>query len=542
VKILTESEDEALTRGLTLGKVAAKGAIALLSTKLASRTIAILCTIVLIRLLKTPDQYALVGIATTVPGLVMLGDLTGVNASLTRFLSEYKAKGNLSGIWSSYWTAISVKIFTGIALSLVALLLADPIAVLVGKPVVAPYLRIASPLPLVWTTQVAFKSTLLSLDRSRIYALLQFLNEVLLSLAPIVAVLLGFGVRGAVIAMVLANYLYFFAGMGFCTVAVIRESRGATRAFGYFKVLKEMIKFGFALGVSNSISSAAGQVVNLIVARFVNLDLYGLYSVAQSASALVGYVDYPISTIDFTIFSRLQGQGDRALLQKVYRQMIRYDSAFVLPAALFVAFFAQPLVVLLFGSGYEGAGILVSLLMITWFTYALGVSMTYDLVSSQGHTAIVGVLSIFSALVGIIVALVALPTIGLEGYIVATAFISLPFFVVILRRMNSLLQIHAPFSELRPLFFALPVSGALFVPILLLHLNAPVELVLGVVVTCVSYPVFLVLFRGLNLSDIKHLRAMLSAQPAVARVMEPVVRLLELMVVAITVRASTKED
>ena len=255
---------------------------------------------------------------------------------------------------------MSVKLLTGVVLSLIAFVLADPIAVLVGKPVVAPFLRVASPLPLVWTTQVMFKSTLLSLDRSRTYAVLQFLNEVLLSFSPIVAVVLGFGVLGAVVAMVVGNYLYFLIGMGLCTSAVIRESKGASHVFRYFEVLKGLVKFGFALGFSNSISSSAGQVVNLIVARFVSLDLYGLYSVATSASAVVGYVDYPISTIDFTIFSRLQGLGDRALLQKVYRQIVRYDSAFVLPAALFVLIFAQPLVVVLFGATYAGAGILVA--------------------------------------------------------------------------------------------------------------------------------------------------------------------------------------
>jgi O-antigen/teichoic acid export membrane protein len=539
---LTESEDEILARGLSLGKVAAEGAVALLSTKLASRAIALVCTIVLIRLIHTPDNYALLGIATTVPGLVMIGDLSGVNASLTRYLSEYKAKGNVNGIWSSYWTAMSVKLLTGVVLSLIAFILADPIAILVGKPVVAPFLRVASPLPLVWTTQVMFKSTLLSLDRSRTYAVLQFLNEVLLSFSPIVAVLLGYGVLGAVVAMVLGNYLYFVIGMGLCTSAVVRESKGASHIFHYFEVLRGLVRFGFALGFSNSISSSAGQVVNLIVARFVNLNLYGLYSVAQSASAVVGYVDYPISTIDFTIFSRLQGLGDRALLQKVYRQVVRYDSAFVLPAALFVLIFAQPLVVLLFGSVYANAGILVSLLMITWFAYATGSSMTSDLVSSQGYTAIVGALTIVNSAIGIVVAAVTLPTIGLEGYIVASAFMFVPCFIFLLRKMNSSLQIHAPFSELKPLFYALPLSAAVLLPIRLLPLSASIELILGAAATCITYPVFLALFRGLNLADTKHMRAMLSAQPAVAKLMEPVVRLLERTIAAVSGRTPAKDD
>ena len=168
--------------------------------------------------------------------------------------------------------------------------------------------------------------------------------------------------------------------------------------------------------------------------------------------------------------------------------------------------------------------------------------MTSDLVSSQGLTAIVGVLTIINSVIGIVVAAVTLPTVGLQGYIIASAFMFVPCYIILLRKMNASLQIHAPFSELRPLFYALPFSGAFLFLILLLPLTAPIELILGAAVTCITYPVFLALFRGLNLSDTKHMRTMLSAQPAVAKVMEPVVRMLERVVRAVTGRTVTKDD
>lgn len=153
-----------------------------------------------------------------------------------------------------------------------------------------------------------------------------------------------------------------------------------------------------------------------------------------------------------------------------------------------------------------------------------------------------GILTIVNSLIGIVVAALTLPTIGLQGYIVASAFMFVPCFIILLRRMNSSLQIHAPFAELKPLFYALPLSAAVLLPIILLHLAAPLELLLGAVVTCISYPVFLALFRGVNLSDVRHMRVMLSAQPAVARFMEPIVKLLERTVVAVAGRTQNKDD
>ena len=108
----------------------------------------------------SPAIYAPIAAATTLPGLVMLGDLTGVNSALTRTLALSKREGNSEAIWSSYWVANIVKFATGGILSLVAFFIALPIAMLLGKQSIEGYLLIASSLPMVWTVQVNIKSDL----------------------------------------------------------------------------------------------------------------------------------------------------------------------------------------------------------------------------------------------------------------------------------------------------------------------------------------------------------------------------------------------
>ena len=117
---MTESPDgsDVSKRSLDLGKMTAEGATALLIGEVASKLVGVIGSLVLIRLLVSPAIYAPIAAATTLPGLVMLGDFTGVNSALSRTLALGKREGNSEAIWSSYWVANIVKFATGGVLSL----------------------------------------------------------------------------------------------------------------------------------------------------------------------------------------------------------------------------------------------------------------------------------------------------------------------------------------------------------------------------------------------------------------------------------------
>src|SRR5579875_492632 len=159
----SDDQPSSSSRSLDLGKATAEGATALFFSKFAQQIVGVIGGIVLIRLLISPSIYAYISLAITVPGLVMLGNLTGVNTGLTKYLSFYKMEKDSNSIWSSFWSAIIVKVATGIVLSLMAYFAAGPISALIGKPQVDPYFKLASPLPFVWTMQISMKSTLISL-------------------------------------------------------------------------------------------------------------------------------------------------------------------------------------------------------------------------------------------------------------------------------------------------------------------------------------------------------------------------------------------
>ena len=511
-------------RSLDLGKMTAEGATALLFGEIASKLVGVVGSIVLVRLLVSPAIYAPIAAATTLPGLVMLGDITGVNSALTRTLAMSKREGDFQTIWSSYWVANIVKFVTGGLLSLVAFLIAQPVAFILGKQSIESYLVLASSLPMVWTVQVNIKSALLSLGRARDYSWLQIVNEVLLSFAPIPAVLLGYGAKGALVAMVLANFAYLGIGLAVSTRAVLENTNPESRKITYSLTVKKMVKFGLPLGFSNSLSSFSGQIINLVILKFVSLYVYGLYSVALSASALMNSINDPLSSMTFPIYSRIKSSHELEILQTVYRQSVRFSTMIMLPFAIFFIVFAGPFLTLFFGNAYSSGGIYLTFLSITWLTVGMG--WTGNVLSSQGYSRLVGLAGILTSVLGIVISIVTLPFLGLLSYILLSNLAAMPSYILLVNRAKPDLSISPPYSYVRPFYFAVLCSGIVSYLLLAANFQPLVEVVLGAFVSAISFIFFSALFRGLTPVDAVRLNDMLSTQPTLSRLARPFISLL----------------
>jgi O-antigen/teichoic acid export membrane protein len=409
-------------------------------------------------------------------------------------------------------------------LSLVAYFIAQPVAVLLGKQSVEGYLLVASPLPLVWTVQVNIKSTLISLRRARAYSWLYIVNEVLLSFAPVPAVLLGYGAMGALIAMVLANFAYLAIGLAVSTKAVLADTDPQSRRITYSMTAKKLVSFGLPLGLSNSFSSFVGQVINLVILRFVSLDVYGLYSVASSAAALMNSISDPLSSMTSMVYSRIKGSQEVEILQTVYRQSIRYSTMMILPFAVFFIVYGRPFMALFFGSAYASGGIYLTVLSVSLLT--IGMGWPGSVLPSQGYSRYTGLTGILSSAIGAVIAIATVPTLGLLAFILISNLAVMPSYVLLVKRAKSDLSISPPYSYVKSFYGAALLSGIVSLGLLLAGFDPLIEVVAGALVVVVSFVVFSALLRGMTAVDATRLEEMISAQPKVSRLAKPLISLL----------------
>jgi O-antigen/teichoic acid export membrane protein len=521
------------SRGLELGKATAEGATSLFFSKLAQQLVGLIGGVILIRLLISPAVYAYITLATTVPGLVMLGNFTGVNAGLSKYLSLYKVEKDSNSIWSSFWSAIFIKLVTGATLSFVAYFAAGPISTLVGKPLVDPYFKLASPLPIVWTMQISIKSTMISLGRVRIYSVYQIVDEILISSFPIIAVVLGYGAIGALAAMVVANFVSWGIAMSLTVSTVFGATEKGQRKLKFIPSARRLMKFGLPLGIANSFGTFSGQAVNLIIARFVSLDIYGLYSVASTASGLASYISDPISSMLLPVFSRIKGSQEGELFQTAFRETIRYAALFYLPVGLFLTVFARPLVILLFGYSYANAGFFLSILAGFGLAYGLGSQTISSVLTSQGYSKFIGSMSVLFQAVSIGLAALIIPTIGFVPFLFA-GIVTIPSgYLIQVNKLKKAANLSPPLYDILPMYVAAALAGLVSISVLLLQVDVIAQLVIAALVMLTSYILFNLIFSSITFADVNHVRWMLSNQRLLLTIVSPFLSAMEYIAVRI---------
>ena len=515
-------------KALGMGRVATGGILAVFSSRVVSKIISLIGSVILVRLLVSPVNFGILSLATVLPGLTMLGDVTGVYSALQKDIAAFKSNKDGVKVWSSFWTVIIIKTISGVLLSSLAFVLSYPVAVLLGKPEIVPYFQIASFLPLVWVLQNSGKA-LIAMDRAKHYALLDILDEIFLSSSPIIPVLLGFGTYGAMVGLVVGNLLFLFATIFVLLRSIYDIVPSAQRQIEFKKTFTRVIRWGLPLGVSNSFSSFTGQLINLIIARFVNLGVYGLYSVASSAVSFVGYVDDAIGSVAFPTFSKLEAKEEPETLHAIFRYAVKFSTAVVVPVSLFAAIFSRSIVTILFGEQYSTAGPYLTILSLAFLAYGLGSGLISSMLQSQGYTKFLGALAILYTSIQVIVAALVVPTMGFIPYLIASLFVFIPTFLLKVRKARSTLGITPPLKIVAPVYISALVSVVPASLFLVLGLPEIITIIIGAIILLSVYLVTLVLVKGLTISDLHLARNILSTQPLVGGIISRFLSMLEMI-------------
>jgi O-antigen/teichoic acid export membrane protein len=105
------------------------------------------------------------------------------------------------------------------------------------------------------------------------------------------------------------------------------------------------------------------NIDKFLIGRFLGTESLGYYSLAQKV------IDYPLSKINpglnkvlFPYFSRLQERPK--IISKLYSKIIIFLTLAVTPVLIYVIFFAEEIVSILFDSSYENVAVLIKILSV----------------------------------------------------------------------------------------------------------------------------------------------------------------------------------
>lgn len=243
---------------------------------------------------------------------------------------------------TAFWTAV----LTGGLLTVVGIILAAPIAGLLGEPRLEPILQVLS----FSFVLAAFSSIQLALLRREMrFRSLAIRKLTAVAGAGAIGVAMAFLGYGAwsLVGQQLANATISVAMLW--TVSPWRPGLQVSRAD-----FRELFSFGINIVAGDILNFLSRNMDNLLIGVFLGAEQVGVYYVAYrildtSQSLLVNFA----RKLAFPIFSRMQGDPQR--IRRAYGRVSRTVSVVILPGYVGLALVAQEAIVVIFGDKWQAS-------------------------------------------------------------------------------------------------------------------------------------------------------------------------------------------
>lgn len=310
-----------------------------------SSTLVQFVTGLIVARLITPEAFGVFAVAYAIVGFAHVIREMGVNSYLVQ-LPELGPAQVRAGLFATGVVAWSLGL---------ALLLACP---LVGH-LYGPEVRAATTVLILSFLVMPLSSTILAtLQRELDFAALLRINlagTVANAAAAILLAAAGHGAIGLAWASVLGQVVIALVAARHRPHPehFLPSARGALAVF----------RFGSAVMLASLLQQFSTNVASLITARFVSLEAMGLFSRGQSVTGLFGRLIMDgVQPILLPMLAQVRRSGRE--IGPVFWQTFAHLAAVTWPFFLFVALYARPIVLVLFGEPWIGAAELLRLMAV----------------------------------------------------------------------------------------------------------------------------------------------------------------------------------
>jgi O-antigen/teichoic acid export membrane protein len=521
-----------LSKEFELGKTFARGTFYLLVGKIASRAVGIIGGLLLIRLLG-PVDYGLLNVAAVAPGIFALLNDFGIGAALTKYLAEFRSTGK-TDIKHMLRSGLTFKFILGSGLTLLCYFTSDIFAISIGKPHVAPLIKAASLLVLAWTLYGVSEAILIGLDAAGAYAYLMFIYEFLGAILPIILVIYGMGVFGALLGMAIATLIAGLVGIFVSFVITFKTTKEHSDEVSVSKIpLRRMLNYGVPLATSTFIRVAMKQYYGFMIATYaVEYDI-GNYNAAKKLVSAIQYLTFPITTLLFPLFAKINPTKESMVLKKVFKYSVKYSSLLVLPAIVLLIVLANPLTTVVFGDEWKNAWIYLIFLAVVQLKYGSGGLHMGRLLMAQGETTFIAKLEALSAIIGIGLSFVMVPTFGIYGVILISLIVPWPSYLLMFQKVLKKFGAKPPFSDVGRIYLSAVITGLMLLLVSFMPFNELFKLIFGGLIGGIAFLVATPLTKAIKVDDVEALKEIAKSQPVInfiinklfLKILKPLVKL-----------------
>jgi len=498
-----------------MAKVFARGGFHVFWGVVVSTLVSAAGVIVLARVLQ-PQNYGLYTIALAAPNLIGTFRDWGMNSAMIKYTAQYSAEEKIDRARGILFSGLVFEVTLGLALSFLSFFLSGFIANDIFRRPITALIQISSFSVLAGALLNAAQAGFTGREQLMPSSVTIVLAALFRSILSPVLVFLGLGVSGAVI-----GYTVGVLGGGTVGTILLLEifhSLGEKRAgsvggenWTVWKTMKSMFRYALPLSISSIFNSFLAQFYNFIIAIYASNFIIGNYAVASNFTVLLTFFTVPIGTMLFPAFSKLDVARDRETLKEIFQSSIKYSSLLVVPSTFALIALANPIVSVLFGEKYSSAPLFLALLAASYLLTLIGQLTTLNLISGQGETRLYLNLAIVNMVVGIVMAVFLVPTLGVIGLIMTMIFDGVPGLLVSLKWIKSHYGATVDWvSSTKILASSGATAAVTYFALSILGLSSWAGLLLGLVIFAGLFLLIAILVRLLKEVDFVNFRVMSS--------------------------------
>jgi len=499
---------------LSIHKKIAKNAVYNFLIKAITLAFGFIASVVVARFLG-PDKYGVYSFVMWLLYVVGLLVNLGINTTVTKYVSEYWGKKDLSTISSIFKKLFRFEILIGVAVSLLLFFFAPLIARWYKNPELSLYLKAAAtvflPLGLMWL----YNGLFCGLQRYDLIALINLIVSPLTVGIILLVMYLGGKMEWFVAVSTITNVLLVISYIylkrtrfDFRPSTVDRRPSTANALRG--KLFKFSASVFVVLVLDAIVWERFGILFLSIFSTTTEIAFYNVAFILSSRTMIL--LPGALTGILLPAMSEVYGGGNKEELAKVHSNSTRYLAMLSFPLCLGGIAIAHQLLPILYGPSYQPAALLFAILLIGGAVGSISTSSSSLLYGTELQRIVVKV-GILSALVNLTICRISVPAWGAKGVALATTLaqvisgMSLMFYAY-----KKHMQQRFPRSGILRILFASILTGVVAF-IFAEGLKGMVGVVLALIVSFPLYILALFFTRSLTAEDLSLLEAALNRMP-----------------------------
>ena len=458
-----------------------------------------------------PSMYGILGLTLPFQGIFQILAAGGLPPAIAKYVSQYNATDKESMATQTIHTALKIMICLGIFMGFLMVFIVGPwlandifhnsLALLPLQAVglVTPFSVIVG----------AFRGAFQGVYKMEYILYSRVVEQLFMILFATGLVLLGLSAFGAVIGTVLG-----FIASAIACIYIYKNFMGkylkkVDSDFEFsikdeIKLAKKLVSFSIPVSITALAEMAIYSVCTFIMGIFLTDNLIGYFTAADPIARLPLIISTSVATTILPASSEAFSTKNKVLLDKYVTKSYKYTLMLVIPICVGIAFFARPIMRLVYFTNIEytlGASAL-SILVIGMTFYSV-YAISSGIIQGIGNPKIPMYILIIGTGITTILNWYLIPIYGIGGGAIATTIASLFIMIPSVYMAFRLTKAHFPYKSVVKILIA---SSVLAIVLWLIPYSV-LGLIIGIILGSLTYVILLVILKTFDKEDITTMRS-----------------------------------